>query len=358
MPRRNVRVDIPIKSPDAMIKLGDAIFKRHDALEDDSGLNDPEIDMVAFLAVHELHKENREEGSEKHGLAEPMIQAADKALGTEEGMTIDTPGTFYNFSGRIRDRLLIVHNDRDEEELTTYGFNVVVGQSGGKRTVSVEIPISSPDDMIKLGKNILKRHTTLDVESPLIIPEIDMGAFETVHELHKEKREGGNELHGQGEVATQRADKALGTEEGMTSDTKGTVYNFTGQGRDILLFKNPSEEEELTTYGFNVVISMTPLPGEDEPETFTGTIAAGTTANITEGGFDETTDFLLSNTGAVALTFCRASAGDIACTEGVTVEQSEEATVAASALGTGNFLNVTNATEEQGGYVVTVNPAG
>lgn len=356
MPRRNVRVDIPFRSPDLMIKLVDALFKRHDALEDDSGLNDTEIDMVAFLTVHELHKEKRGEGIDNHALAEPLIQAADKALGTEEGQTIDTTGTFYNFTGRIRDRLLIVHNELDEEELTTYGFNVVVSESGGKRTVSVEIPISSPDDMIKLGKNILKRHTTLGDDSPLNIPEIDMTAFETVHNLHKEKREDGNDLHGKGEAAIQKADKALGTEEGQTSDTTGTVYNLTGTARDILLFKNPQEEEELTTYGFNVVISMTPLPGEDEPENFTGTIAAGTTANITEGGFDDTTNFLLSNTGAVALTFCRASAGDIACTEGVTVEQGEEATVVATDLGTGIWLNVTNAAEEQGSYVVTVNP--
>lgn len=342
MPRRNVRVDIPINSPDAMIKLGDAIFKRHDALNDDSGLNDPEINMDTFLEVHELHKEKREDGNDNHALAEPLIQAADKALGTEEGMTIETPGTAYNFTGRIRDRLLIVHNDRDEEELTTYGYNVVVSESGGRRTVSVEIPIESPDDMIKLGKKILKRHTALDEESPLNIPEIDMTAFEAVHELHVEKREAGTELHGKGEVAIQKADKALGTEEGMTMDTTGTVYNFTGQGRDILLFKNPGEEEELTTYGFNVVISMTPLPGEDDPETHKGSVAAGATVAIVDGMTDGT-NLTLRNTGDVDLIFCRGDEA-VPCDPvvGATLSPGDESSVTGADIGTGDWLNVTN----------------
>ncbi len=355
MPRRNVRVDIPINSPDAMIKLVDNIFKRHDELEEDSGLNDPEIDMVAFLAVHELHKEKREEGNENHELAEPLIQAADTALGTEEGQTIETPGTVYNFSGRIRDRLLIVHNDKDEEELTTYGYNVVVSESKGKRTVSVEIPIESPDAMIKLSKKILKRHAALEAESPLLIPQLDMDAFETVHELHEEKRDAGNEKHGKGEAAIQKADKALGTEEGQTSDTKGTVYNFTGDGRDILLFKNPGEEEELTTYGFNVVISMTPLPGEEEPDTHTGTVSTESTVGIVEG-MEDGTNLTLKNTGDVDLIFCRGEEA-VPCDTGTTVNPGTEASVTGADLGAGAWLNVTNNdTTDAGAFEVVVNP--
>jgi len=344
MPKRNVRVDIPIGSPDAMIKLVDKIFTRHVELGDDSGLNDPQIDMDAFETVHELHKEKREEGTGNHELAEPLIQAADTALGTEEGQTIETPGTVYNLSGRIRDRLLIVHNDKDEEELTTYGYNVVVNESGGKRTVSVEIPIESPDKMIKLAKKILKRHVALGPASPLIIPEIDMDAFETVAELHEEKREEGNDKHGKGEAAIQKADKALGTEEGQNIDTKGTVYNFTGDGRDILLFKNPVEEEELTTYGFNVVISMTPLPGEEEPEVVTGNVNATETVGVTDTITDESA-ITLKNTGTVELIFCRAADAITVCdpAAGTAVAAGGETEITGAALGaSGVWLNVTN----------------
>ena len=89
-----------------------------------------------------------------------------------------------------------------------------------------------------------------------------------------------------------------------------------------------------------------------------GTVDGGATKNIMDGGFDDETNFLLQNTGTVSLTFCRASAGDVACSEGQAVEPGEEAAVVAADLGTGNFLNVTNpdSAGEAGSYKVTVNP--
>ena len=89
-----------------------------------------------------------------------------------------------------------------------------------------------------------------------------------------------------------------------------------------------------------------------------GTVDGGATKNIMDGGFDDETNFLLQNTGAVSLIFCRASAGDVACSEGQAVEPGEEVEVVAADLGTGNFLNVTNpdSAGEAGSYKVTVNP--
>ena len=89
-----------------------------------------------------------------------------------------------------------------------------------------------------------------------------------------------------------------------------------------------------------------------------GTVDGGATKNIMDGGFDDETNFLLQNTGTVSLTFCRASAGDVACSEGQAVEPGEEVEVVAADLGTGNFLNVTNpdSAGEAGSYKVTVNP--
>ena len=92
--------------------------------------------------------------------------------------------------------------------------------------------------------------------------------------------------------------------------------------------------------------------------THTGSVDGGATENIMDGGFDDETNFLLQNTGAVSLTFCRASAGDVACSEGQAVEAGEEAEVVAADLGTGSFLNVTNPdpAAEAGSYKVTVSP--
>ena len=337
-----------------MITLVDDILERHTELGVNSDLNDPELDMAALPIIHATHKTNRNEGNTLHGQGEPLIQAADTALGIEEGQTIDTEGTFYNITGRIRDRLLFVH-EGEEEEATTYGFNVVVSKERGKRTVSIDIPIGSPKEMILLGDKILERHAELGVNSPLNIPEIDMAAFTVKHELHKTKRKEGNKKHGLAEPAIQKADKALGTEEGQTSDTKGTVYNLATRVRDRLLFTNPGEEEEATTYGFNVVISMTPLPGEEEPDTHTGTVTTESTAGIFEG-VEDGTSLTLKNTGVVDLLFCR-GAEAVPCSSGTTVSPGEEASVTGADLGEGAWLNVTNNDiTEAGAFEVVVNP--
>ena len=207
----------------------------------------------------------------------------------------------------------------EEEELSTFGFNVLVNKSRGKRTVSVDLPISTPKDMITLVDNILERHDELGSgggTSPLDIPELDMAGLDDQHTIHKAKRKEANKKHGLAEPATQKADKALGTTDGQTSDTKGTVYNLVARVRDRLLFKHPGEEEEATTYGFNVVISMSPMPGEDLPETFTGNINGGETIGITDTIADESA-IILRHTGPVDLIFCR-TPSDIATCDPVT----------------------------------------
>ena len=145
------------------------------------------------------------------------------------------------------------------------------------RNVRVDIPISSPLKMENLGDAILERHNELGPGAPLNTPEIDMGAYETVHTLFTEKFNLSNGHHAQGEALTQQANVALGVAPEQNKDTPGTIYYHDLRIRNHLLLVNEGTEEELSTYGFNVVISMTPLPGEDEPQTFTGTIAAGTT---------------------------------------------------------------------------------
>lgn len=111
----------------------------------------------------------------------------------------------------------------------------------------------------------------------------------------------------------------------------------------------PSQRRIMRTYG----ATFTFLRGE----TIEGTVDGGQTENIMDEGFDDETNFLLQNTGPVSLTFCRAPAGDVACTAGQVVASGAETTIVAADLGTGSFLNVTNPDPaETGSYEVKVNP--
>jgi hypothetical protein len=56
------------------------------------------------------------------------MNEAKTLYGTAEGQTINTLGTLYNMVGTIRDILLITYKD-NEEELSKWGFNVVIGQA-------------------------------------------------------------------------------------------------------------------------------------------------------------------------------------------------------------------------------------
>lgn len=356
MSARNVRVDIPIASPLKMENLGDAILDRHTELGPASPLNTPEIDMAVYDNEHTLYKEKRTAAANYHAQGEALNQQANVTLGVAEEQSKDTPGTVYYHSIRIRSFLLLVH-EGIEEELTTYGYNVVIDKVKGRKTISVDIPIRSPDAMIKLGANIVARHLELAPGSPLDTPELDMPEFITLHNTHKQQRIDAKKQHALGEAEQQRADNALGVSPDQNVHTAGTVYNFTTRIRDKLLLVNQSEEEELSTYGFNVVISTTPFPGEEEPTVIEGNVNAGETIGIFEG-MEDGTSLTLENTGTTALIFCRSETEGTSCdpAEGITLNPGEETPATGLDLGaTGEWLNVTNTdSTETGTFSVVV----
>ena len=357
MPARNVRVDIPIASSLKMEILGDAILDRHSELGPSSPLNTPEIDMTAYETVHNLFREKFNFATGFHAQGEALTQQANVSLGVAPEQSKDTPGTIYFHMLRIRNFLLLV-NDGTEEELTTYGYNVVIDKVRGRKVISVEIPIGSPDAMSKLGDLIIERHTELSPSSPLDTPELDMVEFNILNNTHKQQRKDAKKQHALGEADQQRANNALGVSPEQNIHTAGTVHHFTADIRDKLLIVNQSEEEELSTYGFNVVISTTPFPGEEEPTIIEGNVVAGATVGI----FDELEDgtsLTLENTGTVPLTFCRMEDGVSACdvVAHITVDPSESTPVVGTDLGaTGVWLNATNFDGAiTGNFRVTVN---
>lgn len=339
MPRKNVRVDIPIKSPLKMLTLCDAIITQHNVLGPASPLNDPLIDMALFESKYDEFKSNHDLAGDKDGLSQATTQEADIALGIDEGQDSNTEGTIYFIMTAIIDRLLLFYKGK-EEQLSTFGLNVVMDKVRGRVTVRVDLPITEPEKMINIVDDVIQRHNDLAPNSPLDVPETDMAALAVLQATHIAKRKEAKKLDGESQAFMDEARIALGTGKDQTARTKETVYYIITSIRDKLLAVHRNHEEQLSNYGFNVVISMTALPGEEEPDTYTGAVNSEDTAGIVDGMADGT-NLILRNTGDVDLIFCRGEEA-IPCVTGTTVSPGGEETVTGADLGAGAWLNVTN----------------
>lgn len=256
MAQRNVRVEVPINSPDDMETLTNAVLARHAVLV--AGPGSPltgEVDMALLTSKNSVTVTKRAASILEQGGAEADMLEANTAMGTAPGQNIDTVGTVYYLTGLVRARLVFVHVGF-EEELEKYGYNVVLSETGGIKNVSVEIPIDNIQKMEKLVTKILARHAVLVAGpgSPLT-GQVDMALLTSQLALAKTKRTSSQLKHGNAQALMQEADIALGIEQGQTAKTAGTVYFLITRVRDRLLFVHKGTEEQLSTYGFNVVIS-------------------------------------------------------------------------------------------------------
>jgi len=348
MSKVNVRVDIPIRKPLKIITLGEAIIARHTVLGGASPLLDPLINMPLFISKYDTFKTRHTEAGVKDGLAQATTQEADIALGIDEGQDSKTEGTIYYIMTAIIARLLLFYKNK-EEQISTFGFNVVMDTVHGRVTVRVDLPITQPEKMINLVDSVLQRHSVLGGGSPMNVPETDIAALLILQATHKNKRKDAKLLSEESQSIMQEARYALGTDEGQSIRTENTVYYIITSVRDKLLAVHRNHEEQLSTYGFNVVISTTPLPGEDESETHTGVVNTEDTFGIVDGMADGT-NLTLRNTGDVDLIFCRGEEA-VACDPalGTTVNPGGEAIVTGADLGAGAWLNVTNNDTTQAG---------
>ena len=122
-----------------------------------------------------------------------------------------------------------------------------------RKNVRVELPINSPDALLKLAESITEKHKELGAKSPL--SAYDMAAFEASHQKAAAKSKEARRLHAQAEALTQESYNFLGIGKGQTAETKGTAYNVITRLRDQLLLTHDGNEEKLSEYGFNVVVS-------------------------------------------------------------------------------------------------------
>ena len=131
-----------------------------------------------------------------------------------------------------------------------------------KRNVKVEIPLSSPNKMISMNELIIERHEELGDDSPL--KELDMDDVKNKVQEAKELRSQAKMKHAEAEALNQKARKILGIDKGQSSFTEGTIYYLDTRIRNLLLFRYPGREEQLSRFGMNVVINMSKMPKRKE----------------------------------------------------------------------------------------------
>jgi hypothetical protein len=126
MARKNVRVKIPVKKLDKLIKLGEDIKAKHVAL----GVNSP-LDN-AFVAELDGRtqdaKTKRKDAAAAAAKSQALNNQARVILGVDKGQTSNTGGTVLYLLTSARGMLLNKYRGT-EESLSEFGFEVVISQS-------------------------------------------------------------------------------------------------------------------------------------------------------------------------------------------------------------------------------------
>lgn len=129
MARKTVRINVPVANIDGLLALAAAVQKKHSELKDKSPLKGlEELDMAAFGENTEEAKTKREAGKDFERKAQEANGKAASLVGVAPGQTQDTKGTLLFGITQIRDFLAAI-NKGNEEALSGWGFDVVVGQA-------------------------------------------------------------------------------------------------------------------------------------------------------------------------------------------------------------------------------------
>ena len=127
MARRTVKIEIPIKDPDKFRKLLDDIQKEHVRLAANSPLNNQnKVVMATFDANRQQAGTYRDQAKDLHEEAENINEQAETIYGRDKGQGITTPGTLYRDVNELK-KVLVSFHSSNEEALSQYGFNVVIG---------------------------------------------------------------------------------------------------------------------------------------------------------------------------------------------------------------------------------------
>lgn len=129
MARKTVRIDLPLGNPDELIQLAQKIVEKHAELAENSPIHAlKDLNMAEFGAGATEAGSQRQVAKEAERTAQESNGRAASLLGTAPGQTQETKGTLLFGITRIRDLLGAV-NKGNEEALTSWGFEVTIGQA-------------------------------------------------------------------------------------------------------------------------------------------------------------------------------------------------------------------------------------
>jgi len=137
MARKTVRINVPLGNPDELVALAGAIHKKSTELGANSplkGLTDLDLEdfgdkVTEADTQRKAAKDFERKTQEANGRAAGLI-------GVAPGLTQNTKGTLLFGITQIRDLLAAV-NKGNEEALTGWGFDVVVGQAKSRKASKV-----------------------------------------------------------------------------------------------------------------------------------------------------------------------------------------------------------------------------
>jgi len=154
--------------------------------------------------------------------------------------------------------MLVPGEDRDSANPTPNPHHIMA-----RKTVRVDIPSNSPDDFIKLGRDIHAKHVADGASSPLNTDK--MLALKAALDLAEPKNVQAKQLDAQAQTLRQARDTSMGTADGQNAQTPGTGLNLVSNARDQLLLTFEGNEESLSQWGFNVVIGTAKSPTKPPP---------------------------------------------------------------------------------------------
>lgn len=254
MSRTRIIVDFERGKPDAMLNHSDRIDERHKEMGADSPLK--RFDMAAFTKIKGDARTILKSSRLHHDQAQGFTEEAYKSIGLHAEQSIRTPGTVYNMVGNIRSRLKNFYQGM-EEKISEYGFNVV----NNAGNIRIDIPRRKIESFFDITYRIYEVNKELGDKSP--IADFDIEGMNTQTNKAKDTYNKATKLHAQAEAETQEAYKLIGIYKKQTIRTKGTLYNFIGLFRTELMIVYQGNEEELSTFGYNVVIEK---PKKEEEE--------------------------------------------------------------------------------------------
>jgi hypothetical protein len=121
-----------------------------------------------------------------------------------------------------------------------------------KRNVKVKLERTNPSKMAVQNDRIISKHEELGENSP--IRNIDMDTYKADNQKIKDHLKSWADYREKAEIEREKAARLLGIDKGQSINTPGTTYNTTAHIRDILLAYYKGTEEELSNWGFDVVV--------------------------------------------------------------------------------------------------------